>query len=151
MSVRYQLVIDAQDPELLAQFWAEALNYILEPPPTGFPTWDAWRADLGLPESGMGPDSIIDPTGSGPRIWFRQEPTPKTLKNRLHLDIHASSDTSITDRTTPLATRKARVDAKATHLAALGATITGPLSGPDDLAHYAVGMKDPENNEFDIN
>jgi hypothetical protein len=152
MPVRYQLVIDAQDPELLARFWAEALGYILEPPPAGFTTWDDWHRDIGLPESelGAGPDSIIDPTDAGPRIWFRLDPAAKVVKNRLHLDIHASSPGPVTDRTDPLATRKQRVDAKATQLAALGATITGPFT-PDDLDHYAVGMKDPEGNEFDIN
>jgi hypothetical protein len=30
------------------------------------------------------------------------------------------------------------------------ATFTGVLGG-DGLDHYAVGMKDPEGNEFDIN
>ena len=32
----------------------------------------------------------------------------------------------------------------------LGATITGALA-EEGLDHYAVGMKDPEGNEFDIN
>jgi hypothetical protein len=32
----------------------------------------------------------------------------------------------------------------------LGAAITGALSD-EGLDHYAVGMKDPEGNEFDIN
>ena len=40
MPVRFQLVIDCQDPELLARFWAAALGYVLEPPPEGFATWD---------------------------------------------------------------------------------------------------------------
>jgi len=35
-------------------------------------------------------------------------------------------------------------------LADLGATITGALPG-EGLDHYAVGMKDPEGNEFDTN
>jgi hypothetical protein len=43
-----------------------------------------------------------------------------------------------------------RIDAEATRLAALGATITGALS-EEGLDHYAVGMQDPEGNEFDIN
>ena len=41
-------------------------------------------------------------------------------------------------------------DAEATRLAGLGATITGPLS-EEGMDHYAVGMRDPEGNEFDIN
>jgi hypothetical protein len=32
----------------------------------------------------------------------------------------------------------------------LGATITGPFT-EQGMDHYAVGMKDPEGNEFDIN
>ena len=55
MPVRFQLVIDCQDPELLARFWAAALGYVLEPPPEGFATWDDWRRDGGLADSvGLG-------------------------------------------------------------------------------------------------
>jgi hypothetical protein len=46
--------------------------------------------------------------------------------------------------------RRKLVDAEASRLAGLGATITGALS-EEGLDHYAVGMKDPEGNEFDIN
>jgi hypothetical protein len=147
MAVRYQLVIDCADPELLARFWAAALGYELEPPPAGFATWDDWRRDIGLPEEelGIGADSIIDPDGGGPRIWFHALPDSKTVKNRLHLDIYASGG-----RALPMETRRQRVDAEAKRLADLGATITGALS-EEGLDHYAVGMKDPEGNEFDIN
>ena len=69
----------------------------------------------------------------------------KVVKNRLHFDIHASGE-----RTDPVDTRRMRVDAEATRLAGLGATITGALS-EEGLDHYAVGMKDPEGNEFDVN
>ena len=74
------------------------------------------------------------------------------VKNRLHLDIHASTDgpylSSIRD--IPLEVRKQRVDAEARRLTDLGATLTVVMS-EDGLDHYAVGMKDPEGNEFDIN
>ena len=153
MSARFQLVIDCKDPEMLARFWAAALGYVLEPPPEGFATWDDWRRDTGLPDSylGMGADSIIDPSGDGPRIWFRADEAAKVVKNRLHLDIHASGGRSVVHRDLPLATRTQRVDAEARRLVDLGATFTGVLGGYDDLDHYAVGMKDPEGNEFDIN
>jgi hypothetical protein len=94
---------------------------------------------------GLGADSIIDPAGAGPRIWFQVVPDTKTVKNRLHLDIHASGARSL-----PLATRKQRVDADADRLSNLGATIVGALS-EEGIDHYAVAMKDPEGNEFDIN
>jgi len=155
MPVRYQLVIDCEDPELLARFWAAALGYVLQPPPRGFATWDDYRRDIGLPDDmlGRGPDSIIDPLGEGPRIWFNALPEAKVVKNRLHLDIHATNwHRGTIDRSVPLATRKELVNAEARRLAELGATITGPLGDDDDSAdHYAVGMKDPEGNEFDIN
>jgi hypothetical protein len=148
MSARFQLVIDCKDPELLARFWAAALGYVLEPPPEGFATWDDWRRDIGLPDSelGIGADSIVDPGRGGPRIWFHALPDAKVVKNRLHVDIRASGG----DRSVPLAIRTQRVDAEARRLADLGATITGALSA-EGLDHYAVGMKDPEGNEFDIN
>jgi hypothetical protein len=151
MPVRFQLVIDCRYPELLARFWAAALGYVLEPPPAGFATWDDWRRDIGLPDSelGGGPDSIIDPHGDGPRIWFHAVPGAKAGKNRLHLDVYASGGAGITDRSVPLAIRRQRVDAEARRLATLGATITGALAA-DGLDHYAMGMKDPEGNEFDI-
>ena len=149
MPVRFQLVIDCADPDRLARFWAAALGYELAPAPAGFATWNDFYRDLGLPEEYLidGADRISDPDGHGPVIWFRVEPDAKVVKNRLHLDIHASGE-----RTDPFETRRKRVDAEAIRLAGLGATITGALSEEGDgLDHYAVGMQDPEGNEFDIN
>src|ERR1017187_5957547 len=149
MPARFQLVIDCKDPELLARFWAAALGYVLEPPPEGFATWDDWRRDIGLPDSelGIGADSIIDSRGDGPRIWFHVMPDAKVAKNRLHLDIHVSGFPSRSD---PLATRMQRVDAEARRLTDLGGRLTVVMSA-DGLDHYAVGMKDPEGNEFALN
>src|SRR5215510_10706815 len=103
MPARFQLVIDCKDPDLPTHFWAAALGYVLEPPPKGFPTWDDWRRDIGLPDSelGIGADSIIDPSGEGLRIWFHVVPEDKIVKNRLHLDVHASGGNSTTDRSPP--------------------------------------------------
>jgi hypothetical protein len=147
MTVRYQLVIDCTDPELLVRFWAAALGYEPESPPDGFATWDDWRRDIGLPEDelGVGTDSIVDPDGAGPRIWFQGVPDSKTVKNRLHLDIHVSGGRAI-----PIEIRRQRVDAEARRLSDLGAIVVGALS-EEGIDHYAVAMKDPEGNEFDIN
>jgi len=147
MPVRFQLVIDCADADRLAHFWADALGYELAPPPAGFPTWNDYYRDLGLPEEELvdGADRISDPEGHGPSVWFHVLPDPKIVKNRLHLDIHASGE-----RTDPIETRRKRVDTEASRLAGVGATITGALS-EEGLDHYAVGMKDPEGNEFDIN
>jgi hypothetical protein len=147
MAVRYQLVIDCADPDRLARFWAAALNYEFEPPPDGFATWDDYWREVGVPEDelGIGVDCIVDPAGGGPRIWFQVVPDIKTIKNRLHLDVHAGGGRSV-----PLATRRERVDAEARRLCELGATIVA-VNSQEGLDHYAVAMKDPEGNEFDIN
>jgi glyoxalase superfamily protein len=145
--VTYQLVVDCADPDLMARFWAAALGYELAPVPDGFATWQDFYRHLGLPEEDVvdGADRISDPDRRGPSIWFHPVTEAKTVKNRLHLDLHASGE-----RTDPIETRRARVDAEAARLAGLGATITGPLS-EEGLDHYAVGMLDPEGNEFDVN
>jgi len=147
MSVRYQLVIDCADPDRLARFWAAALGYELAPPPAGFAAWDDFYRSIGVPEEELtgGADRISDPHGGGPAIWFQVVSDPKAVKNRLHIDIHASGD-----RTDPIETRKKRVDAEAARLVGLGATLTVVME-QEGLDHYAVGMKDPEGNEFDIN
>ena len=91
---------------------------------------------------------IIHPNGAGPRIWFQVVPDRKTVSNRLHLDIHASGG-----RDLPIETRKKRVDAEARRLCDLGATLLSDLSEEleEGLDHYAVALRDPEGNEFDIN
>lgn len=147
MATRFQLVIDCADPESLALFWAAALGYEPEPPPDGFADWDAYWRDVGVPEDelGGGVEHIIDPDGRGPRIWFQVVPERKSIKNRLHLDIGVSGG-----RAVPIETRRERVDAEAARLAGLGAVLVGTLDS-EGLDHYAVAMRDPEGNEFDIN
>ncbi len=69
--------------------------------------------------------------GEAPRIWFRVEPDAKLVKNRLHLDIHASSGGApyaSRVRHIPIEVRKQRVDAEARRLTDLGATCTGALT-----------------------
>jgi hypothetical protein len=140
-------VIDCAHPEPLARFWAEALGYVLEPPPEPFDTWDDYWRDFGLPEEdlGIGEDRIADPAGEGPGIWFQVVPEGKTVKNRVHFDVRVSGGRSV-----PLETRRQRVDAEAERLALLGATITGVVPHDEGVDHYGVAMRDPEGNEFDI-
>lgn len=145
--VRFQLVIDCADPDRLARFWAAALHYELEPAPDGFDSWDDYYRDLGVGEEDLdiGEDSITDPRGEGPRIWFQRVAEGKTVKNRLHLDISVGGG-----RTVALATRTERVNAEAQRLVGLGATIARILAEPG-ADHYGVAMTDPEGNEFDVN
>lgn len=109
--------------------------------------WDDHYRELGVPdgELGVGEDRISDPQGHGPDIWFQVVPEPKAVKNRLHLDVHASGG-----RTEPIETRRQRVDAEAKRLTRLGATMTAVLN-EEALDHYTVAMKDPEDNEPTVN
>jgi Glyoxalase-like domain len=147
VSLRFQLVIDCADPVRQAAFWAAALGYVPEPPPSGHPTWKAYYIALGVPDEELAMmgddevDSIIDPAGAGPRIWFQLVPEGKVVKNRLHLDIRVS------DRGAPLKERRASVDAEVERLRGLGATVMRVLAEPG-LDHYGVTMHDPEANEF---
>ena len=143
---RFQLVIDGANPDLLARFWVAALGYELQPPPEGFASRDGYWRDVGRPEEdlGIGEDRIIDPGGSGPRIWSQVVPERKTIKNRIHLDIHASGG-----RDVPLSIRREQVDAEVRRLTGLGATTVRVLQ-EDGIDHYAVAMTDPEGNEFDV-
>ena len=139
--------MDAHDPAREAKFWAAALRYVAEPPPSGFATWGAYYERIGLPEEERSDesDSIVDPTGAGPRIWFQAVEESKTTKNRLHIDLGVSGGFGIA-----LPVRKERVEAEAVRLVSLGATRLGTLF-QEGVEHYAVAMADPEGNEFDVN
>ncbi|GAB3923851.1 VOC family protein [Kribbella albertanoniae] len=147
MAVSYQLVIDCRSPEVLTRFWAAALHYVTAPPPAGFESWDDFYRSIGVPEAelGGGVDSIVDPNGEGPRIWFQIVPEEKSIKNRIHIDVDASGG-----RGFPLEVRRERVEAESARLVALGATRLRALT-EEGLDHYGVAMTDPEGNEFDIN
>ena len=147
MPVTYQLVIDCATADPMARFWAEALRYVLAPPPDGFESWDDWYRSLGVPEDelGMGEDRIVDPHGEGPAIWFQVVPEAKSIKNRWHIDVNASGG-----RGSSLEVRAKLVEAEADRLVALGATRLRTIA-EDGMDHYAVAMLDPEGNEFDIN
>jgi hypothetical protein len=111
------------------------------------PTGNEYWRDVGVPEDelGLGDDLIVDPDRRSPRIWFQVVPERKTIKNRLHLDIHVGGG-----RAVPLEVRRQRVDGEARRLAGLGATIAAVLF-EEGIEPYAVAMRDPDGNEFDIN
>ncbi|AEW98858.1 VOC family protein [Streptantibioticus cattleyicolor] len=141
-----QLTVDCAEPERLAAFWATALGYHVEPPPAPFATWRAYWLDQGAPEEELGvgdcSDSVVDPDGAGPRIWFQQAPEAKAVKNRLHLDLGVSGGRGV-----PFATRKERVLAEVARLESAGAT-RSCLADAEDSGSFSVLMRDPEGNEF---
>jgi hypothetical protein len=143
MAIGVQVVFDCADPDRLARFWAEALGYKLQDPPSGYATWEIWAREQGIPEERMNDASaVVDPDGKGPRLFFQRVPEAKTVKNRVHLDLNVSGPHG-----TPLDERRPRVDAEAERLRKAGATRLGAV---EQFGGYAVNMADPEGNEFDV-
>src|SRR3954466_10865164 len=88
MATTLQVAVDCADPGALARFWADALGYVVQPPPEGHDSWESWLAAMDVPESEWNSASAVgDPDGPGPRIYFQRVPEGKAVKNRLHLDV----------------------------------------------------------------
>ena len=145
---RLQIVIDCARPGLLVEFWSTVLGYVVEPPPGGNPDWNTYWRSIGVPQAELdtdrdSADSIVDPEGDGPRIWFQVVPEVKQIKNRVHLD-HM-----VADRSRPLAERRATIDTEVERLVAAGATVVRPGGSSEaGVDHYGVTLQDPEGNEF---
>ena len=109
--VPFGLVLDCADPERLAEFWAPALGYV----------------NLGM----AGAYAVLFPDGRpGPKLLLQKVSEPKTIKNRMHLDIEAPD-----------------IEAEATRLQALGARRVQR----DHIHEHGstwILMADPEGNEF---
>lgn len=139
MATDVQIVIDCADPARLAEFWAGALGYQVQPPPEGYDSWDSALAAWGVPDSERNSASAVtDPDGGGPRIYFQRVPEPKTVKNRLHLDVNAGAGR-------PQDERRAVVEAEVDRLVGLGGTV---LRVQEDWKGWCIVMQDPEGNEF---
>jgi hypothetical protein len=124
MATHWTLGCDANDPGLLASFWARALGYVPEP---GYDDPDG--------------ASIVDPEGSGPAIGFLRVPEGKTAKNRVHIDIRVAGEPPW-----DMTERARLIRARVADLADAGATVVREESYGTDLGH--VVMLDPEGNEF---
>ena len=148
MTANWHLTIDCADTSRLVAFWCEALGYVPEPAPDGWDSWLAyWRA-AGIPDDELegaedGSGAIVDPEGVRPRIWFQEVPEPKSVKNRLHVDVRHTPGREAM----PYAERRASVDAEVERLVALGASVAY-LNAPEGADYYAVTLRDPEGNEF---
>src|ERR1700727_2024404 len=115
MAVEFQVTFDSAEPAAHAAFWAEALHYVLAPPPPGFPSWDAALDAWGVPaEQRNDRSAIVDPAGVGPRVFFQRGPAPKRAKNRAHLALRAAR--GLTGEA-----RLAALEAECARLVALGA------------------------------
>ncbi|HVA89481.1 MAG TPA: VOC family protein [Chloroflexota bacterium] len=140
MATRFQVVFDSADPDAQSKFWAAALGYILQPPPEGFADWPSFLATLGLTHRVGQASAIVDPEGTGPRIFFQRVPEGKTVKNRVHLDLNVSESRSVGSEE-----GRKRVAAEVERITALGARkLRDYVEGPES---WTV-MADPEDNEF---
>jgi len=136
-ATQFQVVFDTTDPHPVAAFWAEALHYEVEDHGARI---DQMVADGIVPAAATVEvdgrtafadlEAIADPAGSGSRVLFQRVPEPKSVKNRLHLDLQVGPE---------------QVDAEVERLTALGATYAWTS---DDRGTRAVTLRDPEGNEF---
>ena len=134
------VTVDAADPNKLAQFWGFALGYVLQPPPEGFETWEAFADALDLSaEERERYSAVIDPQGVGPRILFQKVLEKKVVKNRWHLDI------DVIDRSLPEDQHDRNREARISALIKRGATEVARFDEP--VGKWVV-MTDPEGNEF---
>jgi hypothetical protein len=141
METSVQVTFDCTDPAQLAAFWAEALGYKQDDPPEGFGSWEAWASEQGIPEDRWNDeDAVVDPAGLRPRLFFQRVPEPKTVKNRVHLDLKLATGVDISAEET-----RKLIEGEVERLVALGASVVGPVDRPGE---YWVVMQDPEGNEF---
>ena len=142
MATQLQIVIDCSDPAQLAVFWAKALSYKVQDPPSGYASWEAFLQAQGVPqEEWNSASAVVDPDGKGPRIYFQRVPEAKVVKNRVHLDLNASRSTS--HGSSP--ERMQRIEAEVERLKGLGAR---ELYRREQRSEYWITMADPEGNEF---
>ena len=141
MGVSFQVTFDCLDPDGLAKFWVRVLHYKEQDPPAGFGSWEEFLRAQGIPESEWNSASaIVDPEEKGSRVYFQKVSEPKTVKNRVHLDINVSGG-----RAVPEEERKKRILAEAERLIGLKATKLNVVQEHDE---FWIVMCDPEGNEF---
>ena len=139
MAYTVQVTFDCADPGGLSRFWADALGCVVQPPPAGHESWPDFLASIGVPESDWGNASaVVDPEGTGPRLFFQRVPEGKTAKNRVHLDVNVGAGLEGDER-------RAKVVAEAQRFTALGAT---EQRRAEERGEFWIVLQDPEGNEL---
>ena len=87
MTVRMGLVLDCEDPEKLATFWAPALGY----------------TSVGSAGNYV---MLLPAEGDAPQLLLQKVPEPKAAKNRMHLDFHVVDIEAEADRLIALGARR---------------------------------------------
>ncbi|TWF92697.1 hypothetical protein FHU35_17343 [Saccharopolyspora dendranthemae] len=96
----FEICVDANEPDSLRPFWRAALGYVEQ-------------------TTAEGVVDLVDPSGRGPTIWFQRVAEPKSVKNRVHLDVRVSREERgpLVDRLLGLGGREIRVEPGFTVLA----------------------------------
>jgi hypothetical protein len=140
LSRSIQVVIACDDPAALAEFWATALGYIVQPPPERFSTWDEFADSVGIPEEKRNDISaVVDPEGTGPRILFERY-DGGARSQRVHFDVNVVAEQ------VGEAERKTILEEERLRLEALGASFKREATGM--AGEYWIEMFDPEGNWF---
>jgi hypothetical protein len=138
----FQIAVDCADPHRLNRFWSAAVGYemedhhdmILQIVAAGWASLEEDTIEIDGRRAWKIAAACVDPAGRGPRLLFQQVPEPKTVKDRIHLDLHFE----------PHGDDAAR-EAQVARLIELGATkLWDGQQGPQRW----VTMADPEGNEF---
>jgi hypothetical protein len=121
----HDVIFDCDRPSALARFWAATLDgYDVAP----YDDEEIERLrSIGIDDVEDDPSVLVEAPGVSPRLFFQLVPEPKTVKNRVHLDLKCDEVASETDR-----------------LVGLGARV---LSTRGPQAVWVV-LADPEGNEF---
>jgi hypothetical protein len=133
-----QIAVDCARPHELADWWAEALGWEVEPQDETFIQRMIAEGHASEERTVRHRGALVwksatalrSPDPGRPRMLFQAVPEAKTVKNRLHLDVHVGTD---------------QREAEVARLVGLGATeLWRESQGP-----YAwVTLADPEGNEF---
>jgi hypothetical protein len=134
-----QVTFDCAEPERVARFWCDVLGYVAPPPPEGFDSWESFERTLS-PELRGSWFACVDPSGTGPRLYFQRVPEGKVAKNRLHLDVRVGTGLVGEERL-------AALEAECARLIVLGAARVRLLPA-DDANESCLVMQDIEGNEF---
>ena len=138
MATDFQVTVDCSAPHDLADWWAEALGWQVEPQDEAFirrmvDGGYAAEADTSRHRGALvwrTGAAITSPEPGRPRVLFQLVPEAKTVKNRLHLDLRVGDE---------------RREAEVARMVGMGArelwrAAQGPLQW--------VTLADPEGNEF---
>jgi len=141
MALSVQITFACDDPGRLAEFWSQALGYVLQPPPPGFDTWDDFADSVGIPEMKRNDISaVVDPDGVGPRLLFERWDAGPPSK-RVHVDVNLLVGEEFSDED-----REARLAEERERLEGLGAKFHRIATGM--AGETWMEMFDPEDNWF---